>query len=139
MIGGSRLEIGWSLMRDVPIRSVVIVDDSVEFRQLLALHLDAMDVCVVAEATDARSGFATVVETNPDLVVTDLQMPGEDGLWLARQLRAAHPHLVVVMATGSKDSPGLAKQAFDAGVKRLVRKRDGAAKVAAAVQQELAG
>lgn len=96
-----------------------------------------MDVCVVAEATDARSGLATVVETSPDLVVTDLQMPGEDGLWLTRQLRVTQPHLPVIMATGSKDSPGLAKQAFDAGVTRLIRKQDGAAKVAAAAQGEL--
>lgn len=122
----------------VPLKQVVIVDDSAEFRQVLALHLDALDICVVAEADEHRSGLVTVAETVPDLVVTDLQMPVADGIWLTRHIRLAHPDLPIIMATGSKSSTQLMKQALEAGVTALVSKHDGAAVVAAMVQHQLA-
>ncbi|MFA9444506.1 response regulator transcription factor [Egicoccus sp. AB-alg6-2] len=124
-------------MADSPLKRVVIVDDSVEFRLLLALHLDALDIRVVAEADEGRSGLAAVLEAEPDLVVTDLQMPGEDGIWLTRRLGEERPDLTVVMATSTEADSILVGQAIEAGATRIVCKLDGPASVAAVVHQTL--
>lgn len=122
----------------MPLIRVVIVDDCPEYRQLLSLHLDANDIVVVGEAGDGESGLEAVRNTEPDLVVTDLQMPGTDGLWLARRLRDSHPTLPVVMATTRSHCEAVGDDARGAGVAQLVSKRGGAAAVAAAVGGTLA-
>ena len=42
---------------------VIVVDDDPDYRQLLALHLDAADIAVVAEAGNGREGLAAVPRT----------------------------------------------------------------------------
>lgn len=117
---------------------VIVVDDDADYRELLALHLDAVDISVVAEAIDGREGLAAVAEHDPDLVVTDLQMPETSGLWLAERLQEQHPDLPIVMVTASASVNGIVAQAYAAGVTVIVDKTTGPAPVVAAVQAQLA-
>jgi two-component system LytT family response regulator len=69
--------------------SVLIVDDEPEARDLLRMLVSGMDhVTVAGEAEDTDKAFSMVVNTNPDLVFLDIQMPGKNGFDLVGELRA---------------------------------------------------
>jgi DNA-binding response OmpR family regulator len=65
---------------------VLIVDDDPTMRMLCSLNL-RLDGLVVLEAPDGRSGLAQARSECPDLVVSDVRMPGLDGFQLAEELR----------------------------------------------------
>ncbi len=79
---------------------VLIVDDDPRVRALLARYLKG-EGFRVGEAGDGAAMRACLARDMPDLVLLDLNLPGEDGLTLARELRAAHPALGLV--TGRAD------------------------------------
>jgi DNA-binding response OmpR family regulator len=78
-----------------------VVDDDIDMRELIALTLRHRGFDVVAVA-DGTAAMATIVSEGADALVTDLQMPGYDGLTLCRSLRAlrASPALPIVVFTG---------------------------------------
>jgi PAS domain S-box-containing protein len=65
---------------------VVVVDDNADIVHYIGRLLE--DGCVVESAHDAAGGLAAVRAFNPDLVLVDVMMPGEDGLELVRAIRA---------------------------------------------------
>ncbi len=79
---------------------VVLVDDHAELRLHLRALLQSSGILVVAEAGEGAAGLEAVRATRPDVVVTDVRMPGMDGLEATKRLRADHPNLPVVVYTG---------------------------------------
>jgi CheY-like chemotaxis protein len=69
---------------------VLLVEDTDDARELLAFVLEqcAAVVTATASATEALEAF---LHDRPQIVVTDLAMPGHDGYWLLRQLRRHVP------------------------------------------------
>ncbi|MFG6432555.1 response regulator [Roseateles sp. LYH14W] len=78
--------------------TVLLVDDEPELRALLAEYF-GRNGFEVLQAEDAAAARARVAERVPDVAVLDINMPGENGLSLARALREAHPRLGVLMLT----------------------------------------
>lgn len=66
---------------------VLVVEDNAEMRRYLVDVLRPEYACI--EATDGQSGLETALREVPDLVVTDLMMPGMSGWQLIRELREA--------------------------------------------------
>ncbi|HUZ81549.1 MAG TPA: response regulator [Gaiellaceae bacterium] len=66
---------------------VLVVDDDPATRRLYSIHL-ALRGFEVLEASDGRHGLERARAEAPDLVVTDVMMPGLDGFELAAALRA---------------------------------------------------
>jgi DNA-binding NarL/FixJ family response regulator len=90
-----------------PIR-VVIADDHPMFRYGLRAVLDATEeVTVVGEATDGQQLLTVVDQTRPDVVLTDLAMPGLDGAAATRRLLERHPQLGVLALTMHDDDQAL--------------------------------
>ena len=78
---------------------VLIVDDDREIRELLATYLEKNGLKATAVAS-GRHMRAVLADTQVDLVVLDLMMPGEDGLTLCRDLRAGkHRNMPILMLT----------------------------------------
>lgn len=79
---------------------VMIVDDDILIRQLLSLILRSAGYSVV-EATDGKDAMDKLSEAAIDLVVTDLRMPGMDGMEFTRRIRmnSAYGDLPVIMLT----------------------------------------
>jgi two-component system phosphate regulon response regulator OmpR len=78
---------------------LLIVDDDPGVRRMLVEYLGGHGF-EVGEADSGRAMREQIALAVPDLVLLDLGLPGEDGLSLARWLRARH-HCGIVMVTGS--------------------------------------
>jgi CheY-like chemotaxis protein/anti-sigma regulatory factor (Ser/Thr protein kinase) len=100
---------------------ILVADDSPELLRFLDTLLRAAGHAVVT-ATDGLLALAAVRRSRPEVVITDMQMPGLDGLQLVDILRAEFPGLPVVLCTG-EGSEELAVEALKAGAVHYVTKR----------------
>jgi len=82
---------------------VLVVDDEPDARRVLALVLERVGA-VVATADSARAAIEALPSAHPDVLISDLGMPEQDGLDLIRQLRGA--------GHSATDLPAIALTAF---------------------------
>ncbi|WP_407839384.1 response regulator [Streptomyces sp. DSM 116496] len=86
---------------------ILIADDQEDVRNGFRLILDSQpDMTVVGEAADGATAVELARSLRPDLVLTDIRMPGLDGLEVTRILAgpaAEHPVRVVVVTTFDLD------------------------------------
>jgi signal transduction histidine kinase/DNA-binding response OmpR family regulator/streptogramin lyase len=100
---------------------VLVVEDNEDLRALLTDALGS--VCRCSEAADGRSGLDMAFESVPDLVISDVMMPGIDGFELTRALkqdpRTSHVPVILLTALGDRASrlQGLEEHADDYLVK----------------------
>ncbi len=114
----------------------LVVDDSSTIRQIIRQVLEAEFGATVAEAEGTGEALA---QPGPfDLVITDLIMPGRDGLDLVRELRARpggeHTPILVVSV---EVEPGVARQAVEAGATAFVGKPFRLREITGAVREAL--
>lgn len=76
---------------------------------------------VVATASDALSGAAAVRQFQPQILFTDIRMPGKDGLTMLAGLRSEYPDIQVIVLTGYRDFQ-YAQEAIRLGVARFLLK-----------------
>jgi two-component system, OmpR family, response regulator len=81
--------------------TILIVDDDRDIRSLLADYLEANGYRALA-AADGTAMWKILDESRPDLIVLDLNLPGDDGLTLCRKLRA-HSTMPVIMLTARSE------------------------------------
>ena len=106
---------------DAPLR-LLVVDDHKTFADMLSLALSAEpDLQCVGTANSAAQDVAMAAELRPDVVVMDIQMPGQDGLTATRRLREVVPELVIVVVTAHRD-PQWVLRATQAGASAFVPK-----------------
>lgn len=92
---------------------ILIADDEPLARARLRALVEELGHEVCAEAGDGHSAKRFAAEAEPDLILLDIEMPGVDGMALARQLEKEQPDLPVVMVTAH---PQHAVDAFDTAV-----------------------
>jgi two-component system response regulator YesN len=94
---------------------VLVVDDHHEYCHLVATWLRRLRGVVRIElAASAHEALSLMESATPDLVITDLRMPGMDGLELTRKVKAKAPAPVVVVMT-SFEPPHFRERADSAG------------------------
>jgi DNA-binding NtrC family response regulator len=100
--------------------SVAIIDDEADMRESVAqwLQLSGFEA-LRFEA--AESALKTLAPDFPGIVVTDIKMPGMDGMALLRRLQAIDPGLPVILMTGHGDVP-MAVEAMRIGAFDFVEK-----------------
>ena len=90
-----------------PVR-LLLVDDHALFRDgLIALLSYQDDFTVVGEAEDAESALDQARSLKPDIVLMDIELPGEDGVSATQRLTMELPAVTVVMLTVRDDSQTL--------------------------------
>jgi len=83
---------------------IYLVEDDVAISDSLTLLLKSMDYAVEAFSTGELALSAFAAGSRPNLLITDLKMPGLSGLELIRQLREDGHRCPCVLLTGSTDS-----------------------------------
>jgi two-component system response regulator NreC len=112
----------WKHRRNDPIR-ILIADDHGVLRAGLHALLDAEpDLQVVGEATDSQETLHLTGELHPDVILLDISMPGLGGIAIARQIKATHPDVHVLILTVHEDE-GLLRASLQAGAAGYVTKR----------------
>ncbi len=100
----------------------LIVDDSPLTLELMRSYLNELPFVEVVGAAESGTGALKLAPTlKPDFVLTDLRMPGMDGLELARKLGEICPKIQVILAT-VEDNELLQRAARQNNVRAIVLK-----------------
>jgi two-component system chemotaxis response regulator CheY len=91
---------------------IVVIDDDEQIRETVRRVLESRGHSV-EDADQGAGGIAYVAQRAPDLVITDIFMPGQDGIELLLELRKAFPKLKVIAMSGG-NGPGLLNLLEDA-------------------------
>ena len=103
-------------------KTILVIDDDAVVREFMAASLEDAGFDVLS-APDGASAIALCIEQHPDLIITDVLMPGMDGFQVCEQLRR-HPkttHIPILVATGLEDVESIDK-AFDVGATDFINK-----------------
>jgi len=116
---------------------VLVIDDDVMLQRMLkhALRLAGHDV---VQAFDGREGVRLCQAAPPDVVLTDILMPNQDGLQTIRELRRACPDVkIIAMSGGSLNLPNMDPLPFARrfGARRVLYKPFGNDELMEAVQE----
>jgi len=96
------------------------------------------DIEVIGRFADGQSAREQLGALNPDVVLTDIEMPGLTGLELAEFLKRDHPQVrVVILTTFAR--PGYLRRALDAGVRAYLLKETPAEELAGAIRRVVGG
>ena len=120
-----------------PELAVFVVDDDDAMRDSLDFLLSSAG-CAVRTFESAERLLEALTDSNCGCVVSDVRMPGIDGLELLRRIKAARPSLPVVIITGHGDVP-LAVEAMKLGAADFVEKPFDDERLIGVVQAALAG
>ena len=121
-----------------PLR-IVLADDHATVRQGLKLLIQAEpDMVVIAEANDGEAAVQQTLDTNPDVVVMDISMPGMNGLAATRAIRQAQPDARIVTLTRHADQAYL-QELLRAGVMAYVLKRSAPTELLQAIRAVASG
>ena len=101
--GGISTNVEPLLIDQETVRTIVLVEDDQNLLQLLPTLFPSHWICLTAST--AESGWGIVVEKEPDLVLTDLMLPGESGFDLTKRLKEDDrtSHIPVIILTALSD------------------------------------
>lgn len=105
-------------------KRILVVDDDLDCRSVLS-HLLAVAGGDVRCAGSAAEALALVPQFRPEVLVSDLSMPGEDGISLMRKVRSLEPDLglhVAAIAISGLPSHEAEARSLAAGFDAFVRK-----------------
>lgn len=101
----------------------IIIDDEPIIRQGIVhkVKRTGMPITICGEASDGIAGIELVRSIQPQLVITDIQMPGKNGLTFIREVKESFPETEFIVISGYDDFE-FAKQAMRYGVKHYLLK-----------------
>jgi PAS domain S-box-containing protein len=79
-------------------RTILVVEDHADARELIAAVLESAGAFVLV-ASSAEEAIEQVRQIRPDVLVTDLGLPGEDGYGLLQRFQAIHPNVPAIALT----------------------------------------
>ena len=104
--------------------NILLVDYSASFRQALAdVLLSYFPLIGVDEAGDGEEALGKIEYLRPDLVFMDIQLPGENGLDVTKEIKRVYDDIVIVILA-SNGLPEYRQQAFRNGADYFLSKED---------------
>jgi DNA-binding NarL/FixJ family response regulator len=118
---------------------VLLADDHSIVRAGLARIIEESgDIQVVAEASDGREAIRKATESNVDVAVVDISMPGLDGLEVITQLQTLNPKLPVLVLTMHEEEQYVIR-VFSAGAMGYITKRSAPEQLVTAIRKVHSG
>ena len=118
---------------------VVVIEDQRELREGLKTLLDiTANFCCAASFSSMEDALANITAETADLILTDIGLPGMNGIEGARALRKRFPDLPIVVLT-VHDEDDRIFQALCAGANGYLLKNTSAAKIIEALAEVLSG
>jgi CheY-like chemotaxis protein len=78
---------------------VLVVDDDESFASTIQMMLE-MEGLEVVSAKDGIEGYSAYLRFEPDLIITDIQMPGKNGLEMMGEIRTHNPMIKTIYMSG---------------------------------------
>ena len=104
---------------------ILHVDDDSHFAALTAECIEkAGDQFAVQTATSVSAGMEIIESQSIDCIISDYEMPGQNGIEFLRQIRETRPDIPFIMFTG-EGSESIASEAISAGITEYKRKETG--------------
>lgn len=102
--------------------SIAIIDDHALFREGLREILETQeDFEVVGEAGDSEGAVALVEREHPDVVLLDVEIPGDDATQTVTRMRAISPESQIIILS-MYDGPQLLSRLLSAGIRGYLLK-----------------
>jgi len=118
---------------------ILLVEDVAPLRRLVRILLQKeADFTVVGEAGDGEEGTALAASVRPDVLITDLSMPGLSGIEVVRRIAKSSPKTRTIILSGHTDERYVC-DALDAGAMGYVVKESAADSLVNAVREIMAG
>ncbi|MDF2484073.1 MAG: hypothetical protein K0R46_241 [Herbinix sp.] len=104
---------------------IMIVDDEMLVRIGVKslINWQELGFEIVAEASNGQNAYEKYVALKPDLVITDIKMPKQDGLWLAKKIKEYNPNTEIIFLT-CYDDFSFAKEAIKLKVSDYILKAE---------------
>jgi DNA-binding NtrC family response regulator len=102
---------------------ILVVEDDASQREMLADFLRDQGA-TVSEAAQASQALAMLDHVSPDVIVTDLRMPGMDGHQLLREVQQVNPEIRVILVTAFGTVEGAVEGLKDGAVDYLLKPLD---------------
>lgn len=102
---------------------VLVVDDEKYIRKSIInrVNWERCQTEVVGEASDGEEGYRLVMQCRPNIIITDIRMPGMDGLALAKKVEEDYPQIRVIIISAYNDFE-YARTAISYGVREYLLK-----------------
>lgn len=102
---------------------VILLDDEVLIRKLVRMKLntEALDLEIVGEFSSAGTAVEKLEELKPDIIISDICMPGVDGISFSEQCTRILPDIKIIILTGYNDFE-YARRSLKAGVNDYLMK-----------------
>ncbi len=115
---------------------IIIVEDETIIRNGLVKHIswESLGINEIKVAANTQEALSICESYVPDIVVSDISMPGENGIVLCRKLRELFPEIEIIFVTGYADKEYL-KAAIDLHAVRYVEKPINRKDISEAVQE----
>jgi two-component system, chemotaxis family, chemotaxis protein CheY len=102
-------------------KTVLICDDESHIRIFLKNIFQSMNTEIIGEAKHGMEAVAMFKETNPDITMLDINLPGKTGDEALREIMAVNPDAFVIMMTSISDTETVEK-CIDLGAANYIRK-----------------
>ncbi len=103
--------------------TAIIIDDEHNSREAIhsLIRNTKVSIEVIAECQNAQQGLESIIDANPDMIFLDIQMPVNDGFWLADKLHAfkKRPYIIFITAFDKFAIEAIKHSAFDFLVKPI--------------------
>ena len=82
---------------------VLIVDDNIALTAFIKSMLESEKMCQVETAGNGEAGYLAFLNFNPDIVVTDIEMPLKNGFEMMRNIRTHQAEIKTIYMSGNLD------------------------------------
>lgn len=99
----------------------MLVDDNIDFLETASEFLQDAGFEIITTASSAEAALEVLADISPDILISDVSMPGMDGIAFSHEVRKLYPHQHIILLT-LMDTPEYRDQARGLGLLGFVAK-----------------